>query len=96
MAALQKHPVLNGSIDEVTHEIVMKSYYHIGLAVDTQLPPSPKPSVASQDGMPVTHLNLSQRVVAKLLTQTYQTAIPAGARYLKDNPRDSLYKDAAR
>jgi pyruvate dehydrogenase E2 component (dihydrolipoamide acetyltransferase) len=35
VAALQKHPVLNSSIDEATQEIVTKSYYHIGLAVDT-------------------------------------------------------------
>jgi pyruvate dehydrogenase E2 component (dihydrolipoamide acetyltransferase) len=33
--ALKKHPIFNSSIDEVANEIVMKEYYHIGLAVDT-------------------------------------------------------------
>lgn len=33
---LEKHPVFNSSIDEVTQELVLKEYYHIGLAVDTE------------------------------------------------------------
>ena len=36
-AALKKHPIFNSSIDEVAHDIVTKEYYHIGLAVDTEL-----------------------------------------------------------
>ncbi len=32
---LKKHPVLNSSLDEVAQEIVLKEYYHIGIAVDT-------------------------------------------------------------
>ena len=35
VAALKKHPIFNSSIDEVASEIVLKEYYHIGLAVDT-------------------------------------------------------------
>ena len=35
VAALKKHPIFNSSIDEVSDEIVLKDYYHIGLAVDT-------------------------------------------------------------
>jgi pyruvate dehydrogenase E2 component (dihydrolipoamide acetyltransferase) len=34
-AALKKHPIFNSSIDEGASEIVLKEYYHIGLAVDT-------------------------------------------------------------
>lgn len=34
--ALKRNPMFNASIDEVTDEIVMKEYYHIGLAVDTE------------------------------------------------------------
>ena len=34
--ALKKHPLFNSSLDEVTDEIVLKEYYHIGLAVDTE------------------------------------------------------------
>ena len=35
VAALKKHPIFNSSIDEASDEIVLKEYYHIGLAVDT-------------------------------------------------------------
>jgi pyruvate dehydrogenase E2 component (dihydrolipoamide acetyltransferase) len=35
-ATLKKHPIFNSSLDEVTNEIVLKEYYHIGLAVDTE------------------------------------------------------------
>lgn len=33
--ALKKHPIFNSSIDEIANEIVLKEYFHIGLAVDT-------------------------------------------------------------
>src|SRR5690348_7791726 len=32
---LQKHPIFNSSLDETAQEIVLKEYYHIGVAVDT-------------------------------------------------------------
>jgi pyruvate dehydrogenase E2 component (dihydrolipoamide acetyltransferase) len=32
---LKKHPLFNSSLDEVTQEIVLKEYFHIGVAVDT-------------------------------------------------------------
>jgi pyruvate dehydrogenase E2 component (dihydrolipoamide acetyltransferase) len=34
--ALRKHPALNSSLDEVSEELVLKSYFHIGVAVDTE------------------------------------------------------------
>jgi pyruvate dehydrogenase E2 component (dihydrolipoamide acetyltransferase) len=34
--ALKRHPIFNSSIDEATEEIVLKEYYHIGVAVDTE------------------------------------------------------------
>ncbi|HYG24744.1 MAG TPA: 2-oxo acid dehydrogenase subunit E2 [Verrucomicrobiae bacterium] len=34
--ALKKHPIFNSSLDEVANEIVLKEYYHIGIAVDTE------------------------------------------------------------
>lgn len=34
VAALVKFPYLNSSLDEETQEIVLKAYYHIGIAVD--------------------------------------------------------------
>jgi len=33
---LKKHPIFNASLDAATHELVLKQYYHIGLAVDTK------------------------------------------------------------
>ncbi|MGN6553340.1 MAG: 2-oxo acid dehydrogenase subunit E2 [Verrucomicrobiota bacterium] len=34
--ALKKHPIFNSSLDEVAQEIVLKNYFHIGIAVDTE------------------------------------------------------------
>jgi pyruvate dehydrogenase E2 component (dihydrolipoamide acetyltransferase) len=36
VAVLKKYPIFNSSLDEATHEIVFKDYYHIGIAVDTE------------------------------------------------------------
>jgi pyruvate dehydrogenase E2 component (dihydrolipoamide acetyltransferase) len=33
---LRKHPIFNSSLDEMANEIVLKEYYHIGIAVDTE------------------------------------------------------------
>ena len=33
---LKKHPLFNSSLDEAANEIVLKEYYHIGVAVDTE------------------------------------------------------------
>ena len=32
---LKKHPIFNSSLDEAANEIVLKSYIHLGIAVDT-------------------------------------------------------------
>ncbi len=34
--ALKKHPIFNASLDEAAQAIVLKQYYHIGMAVDTE------------------------------------------------------------
>ena len=34
-AALQRFPQFNASVDMATHEVIYKSYYHVGVAVDT-------------------------------------------------------------
>jgi pyruvate dehydrogenase E2 component (dihydrolipoamide acetyltransferase) len=36
VAALKKHPRFNASLDESSGEIVLKEYFHIGIAVDTE------------------------------------------------------------
>ena len=33
---LKKHPQFNSSLDEANQEVVLKEYYHIGIAVDTE------------------------------------------------------------
>lgn len=35
VAALKKHPMLNAAFDEATQEIVVRRYYHIGIATST-------------------------------------------------------------
>ncbi len=34
--ALKKHSIFNSSLDEASEEIVLKKYYHLGIAVDTE------------------------------------------------------------
>jgi len=36
VAALKQHPIFNSSLDEAAQEVVMKEYFHIGIAVDTE------------------------------------------------------------
>ena len=36
VAALQKHPIFNASVDETSQEIVYKDYFNIGIATDTE------------------------------------------------------------
>ncbi len=36
VAALKNYPICNASIDDTTQEIVLKKYYNIGIAVDTE------------------------------------------------------------
>jgi len=33
--ALKQHQIFNSSLDEVVNEVILKEYYHLGLAVDT-------------------------------------------------------------
>jgi pyruvate dehydrogenase E2 component (dihydrolipoamide acetyltransferase) len=36
VGALKQHPIFNSSLDEAAQEIVIKEYFHIGIAVDTE------------------------------------------------------------
>ena len=37
VAALKKHPKFNSSLNEVTESLILKHYFHIGIAVDTDV-----------------------------------------------------------
>ncbi|MDX8031957.1 hypothetical protein SK803_17160 [Lentzea sp. BCCO 10_0856] len=45
------------------------------------------PKVWQRDGQLITSLNLTPRLVAKLLTQSYRDAVPGNQPYLRRNPR---------
>jgi pyruvate dehydrogenase E2 component (dihydrolipoamide acetyltransferase) len=36
VGALKKHPIFNSSLDEAANEVVIKEYFHLGIAVDTE------------------------------------------------------------
>ena len=36
VGTLKKHPIFNSSLDEATNEVVIKEYFHLGIAVDTE------------------------------------------------------------
>jgi len=36
VVTLKKHPIFNSSLDEAANEIVIKEYFHLGIAVDTE------------------------------------------------------------
>jgi len=36
IGTLKKHPIFNSSLDEAAQEVVIKGYFHIGIAVDTE------------------------------------------------------------
>jgi pyruvate dehydrogenase E2 component (dihydrolipoamide acetyltransferase) len=36
VGTLKKHPIFNSSLDETANEIILKNYFHIGIAVDTE------------------------------------------------------------
>jgi hypothetical protein len=72
----------------VVYAPVAVSTLGIGVMIETQTAPLAPAALRANDGRPITSMNLTQRVVAKMLTQSYQTAIPDGGRYLAANPRD--------
>ncbi|MEV4312602.1 hypothetical protein [Actinocrispum sp. NPDC049592] len=50
------------------------------------------PEIWQQDGQQIAEMKLTPRLVAKLLTQSYQLSLPVRADYLKNNP-DYLTRD---
>jgi len=58
----------------------------IGFFIERQAGPLPTPAHELVDGLRFFELKLNQRLVAKLLTQSYRSAVVGSADYLKDNP----------
>jgi hypothetical protein len=56
--------------------------------IDVQSFSNAPPAVRARNGQRITQLNLTPRLVAKLLTQTYSCSIHCGVDYLSGNPRD--------
>lgn len=75
VAALQNHPYMNASIDDASQEVVLKKYYHVGIAVDTE------------DGLivPVVR-NVDQKSIVQLSKEMQELAEKTRAR--KTSPED--------
>lgn len=64
----------------------------ISFLIESQGGPNAPPEVKSQEGLRLSDVKLTPRLVAKLLTQSYRLAVDTTVGYLKDNPYD-LTKD---
>lgn len=75
VAALQNHPYMNASIDDASQEVVLKKYFHVGIAVDTE------------DGLivPVVR-NVDQKSIVQLSKEMQELAEKTRAR--KTSPED--------
>ncbi len=60
----------------------------IAFDIESQSAIKAPPEVKRRDGTRLTELNLNARLVAKLLTQSYQLSVSPQADYLTGNPRD--------
>ncbi|MFH0970315.1 MAG: dihydrolipoamide acetyltransferase family protein [Candidatus Diapherotrites archaeon] len=80
-SALKNHPYLNASIDDTRQEVVLKKYYHIGIAVDTE------------DGLIVPVLrNVDQKSILELAKEMQQLAEKTRERKISpDDLRGSTF-----
>jgi hypothetical protein len=60
----------------------------IAFAIDSQAARTAPDDVKARNGTRITELNLTPRLIAKLLTQSYRLSVPPGADYLAANPVD--------
>jgi uncharacterized membrane protein YgcG len=72
----------------LTYAPVTLSGLTISFLIESQSGPNAPPAVKAVDGQRISSLNLTARLVAKLLTQSYRLGVNANASYLKDNPAD--------
>ncbi|WP_018684225.1 hypothetical protein [Actinokineospora enzanensis] len=65
---------------------VSVSAYTLAFIMERQPAPGSPPDVMARNGQPITELNLTPRLVAKLLSQSYSDAVPGPQDYLAGNP----------
>lgn len=71
---------IGGGADPVTYAPVAISGIAVSFAIDRQPHPiDASPEEKERSGLPMTELNLSPRLLAKLLTASYVDSLPAGA-----------------
>ena len=79
-----------GTTDALTYAPIAVSGLTIAFAVDHNSDPLKPPSadVQALNALPFTHMNLTPRLVAKLLTNSYRNSVPTTAKvtYLDKNP----------
>ncbi len=70
---LQAHPTFNTSLDEASQELVLKQYYHIGIAVDTEAG-LVVPVIRDVDKKPLVELSKELNALAEKTRQRKVTA----------------------
>ncbi|SDI45052.1 hypothetical protein SAMN05192558_104411 [Actinokineospora alba] len=79
-------PATLTSAAPVVYAPMAVSGFGLGFIMERQAAPGSPPEIAVRDGRPITELKLTPRLVAKLLTQSYQDSVPGVPEYLADNP----------
>ncbi|MGH3860585.1 hypothetical protein, partial [Actinokineospora sp.] len=79
-------PGLIASGAPVVYAPMAASGLALGFIMERQAAPGSPPEIAVHDGKPIEELNLTPRLVAKLLTQSYQDSVPGVPAYLSSNP----------
>jgi len=79
-----------GTQDDLTYAPIAVTGLTVAFAVDHNSDPLRPPSAAIQalDALPFTHMNLTPRLLAKLMTNSYRNSVPTTAQvsYLDKNP----------
>jgi hypothetical protein len=92
--ALTSRPLSSGDPDDLTYAPIAIGGLAVAFAVDhspTATDETP-PDQADKSGLPFSSMKLTPRLIAKLLTASYQDSIPTNADHseLKNNPRNLL------
>lgn len=81
----------SGATDNLTYAPIALTGVAVTFAID-QFPSSSAPAQAQERArQPMTSMNLTPRLLAKLLTSSYTGSLPANAPYLAGNPRNVLF-----